>query len=123
MTEDCVVVIRLENGDDLLAILVGELDGVIKVEHPYIVKMQPLSSSVMMLPYCALTDEVYFEIKRDKIDFVVTANNHITMKFLSMVDAAEQAVVEEMLAEVDPFDDLEADLQDMSYVKGTDTLH
>jgi len=49
---DCVAVIRLRNGEDVLALLIGgEVDQMIRVEHPYFVKFNPTTSNLTMVPY------------------------------------------------------------------------
>jgi hypothetical protein len=118
---DCVVVIRLEDGDDILAIMHSELDGVVRVEHPYYIKVD--SSNVVMMPFCALTDEVFFEFKKEKIQFLVTANREITEKFLRMVDAMEYAATTKAIQEDSPYDELQSMLRNKSFIKGTDTKH
>lgn len=119
---DVVVVIRLQNGDDLLAIMQGELDGIVKVETPYYVRVSHSTSNVVMIPYCPLSDERYYEIKKDRIDFLVTANEDISSKFLKMIDSYEQVeAIKKQLPE-DTVSEVE-DLFAGSYIKGTDTKH
>ena len=85
--EDCVVVIRMKAGEEILAILVGELDNRVKIEHPYYVTVNAGSGNISMLPYCPLTDEYMFEINRSDINFLVTASEQVATRFISMVDA------------------------------------
>jgi hypothetical protein len=118
---DCVVVLRLESGDDVLAILDGESDGVVRVEHPYYIKID--QDNVVMMPFCALSDEAFFEFKRDKLQFVVTANINITEKFLKMVDALEYAATVRAIEEDDPYDALQTALTNKILIKGSDTKH
>jgi hypothetical protein len=120
---DCVVVIRTKDNDDILAILNGEQDGRVKIEHPYFIRVNPVNSNVAMTPYCPLSDERYFDLQREEIKFLVTANREITKKFLLMVDVADQELTEEILAEDEPLDELEAALLDKTFVKGSDTRH
>ena len=121
--KDCVVVIRTKDNDDILAILNGEQDGRVKIEHPYFIRVNPVNSNVAMTPYCPLSDERYFDLQREEIKFLVTANREITKKFLLMVDVADQELTEEILAEDEPLDELEAALLDKTFVKGSDTRH
>lgn len=118
---NCVVVLRLENGDDVLAILDGESEGVVKVEHPYYIKID--QDNVVMMPFCPLSDEVFFEFKRDKLQFVATANNNITEKFLRMVDALDYAATVRAIEEDDPYDELQAALTNKILIKGSNTKH
>lgn len=83
---DVVVVIRMESGDDILAIMRGEFNGKIRIESPYYVKVTAASSNVIMMPYCPLSDERFYELNKDKIEFLVTANRDISIKFLKMLD-------------------------------------
>lgn len=120
---DCVVVIRTSENDDILAILNGEQDGRVKIEHPYFIRVNPINSNVAMIPYCPLSDERYFDLQRSDIKFLVTANKQITRKFLHMVDTADQVLTEEMIAEDEPLDEVEASLLGKTFINGSDTRH
>lgn len=85
MSDECVVVVRLKAGDDILAIVTGLTDTAIMIEYPYFARYNPKDRSVVMVPYCPLSDEYYFEISRDRIEFFVTANKDVTQKFLEMI--------------------------------------
>lgn len=93
MNAACVVAIRLVNGDDILAILVGDAGDKVRIEHPFFVKFNPLNGSLGALPYCNLTDETYFEITKSKVDFVTLASDEITRMFLKMVTKYTQSKV------------------------------
>jgi len=118
-----VVVIRTEGGDDILALMRGELDGIVKIECPYYVKFNPATSNVIMVPYCPLSDERYFELNKGKIQFLVTANKEISSKFLKMVEMRDQ--LEEFAAATsDPeTTEPESDWLSATFVKGSDTKH
>lgn len=120
---DVVVIIRLHTGDDIIAIITGELDDKVRVEHPYYIKMNTSQGSVGMVPYCALSDEVFFQIDRKKIDFVAVANNDIADKFLKMIDSLEQSRLNQMLEEDDHADRLEVALLQKNFIEGNDTKH
>jgi len=85
MIADCVIVIRTKAGDDLLAILNGEINGVVKTEHPYYIRFNRESNNIAMIPYCSLSDEKYFEFHRNDLLFLVTANQVISENFMRMV--------------------------------------
>lgn len=120
---DVVVVIRLHNGDDLIAIITGEMDDKVRVEHPYYIKYNPAQGAVGMIPYCALSDEVFFQIDRSKIDFVAVANNDISDKFLKMVDSVDQLRYTQAMEDDEPLDRLEAPIVQKTFVEGNDTKH
>lgn len=123
---DYVVVIRTKQGDDLLALLCGEVNDVVKIEHPYYVKFNPATSNLAVIPYCPLTDEKFFELKRNDIEFLVTANRDISAKFIRMVDAAELVVTAQekgFLEEEEQYDEIEAGLNHKNFVEGNDTKH
>lgn len=120
---DVVVVIRLHNGDDVIAIITGELDDKVRVEHPYYIKYNPVQGAVGMVPYCALSDEVFFQIDRSKIDFVAVANNDISDKFLKMVNTLEQSRYDQMIEDDEPLDRLEATISQKTFIEGNDTKH
>jgi hypothetical protein len=85
--DDTVVVIRNNKGDDIISILCGEMNGKLKLEYPYFVKLEPHSGTFNMIPYCILSDEIFFELSTDNIEFVVPASDDISSKFLDMIDA------------------------------------
>lgn len=120
---DVVVVIRLHNGDDLIAIITGEMDDKVRVEHPYYIKYNPAQGAVGMVPYCALSDEVFFQIDRSKIDFVAVANNDISDKFLKMVDSVDQLRYTQAMEDDEPLDRLEASIVQKTFIEGNDTKH
>ena len=123
---DYVVVIRTKRGDEILAILNGEMDGIVKTEHPYYVRYNPATSNLAMVPYCPLTDEKYFEFNRDNIEFLVTANRDISAKFIRMVDAAENMInaqARDFLEEEEEYDEMDAKLRDKTFIDGNDTQH
>lgn len=120
---DVVVVIRLHNGDDLIAIITGELDDKIRVEHPYYIKYNPTQGAVGMVPYCALSDEIFFQIDRSKVDFVAVANNDISDKFLKMINSVDQLRYAQSMEDDEPIDRLEASLAMKVFVEGNDTKH
>lgn len=120
MTEPVVVVIRTNSGEDLLAILNGELDGTLKVEHPYYVKTNPANGTIAMMPYCVLSNESYFEMKTSNVEFVVTAAPEITSKFLRMLDAAEQVL---QAKQEDDYDTFAEGLSYKNFLNGNDTKH
>lgn len=120
---DVVVVIRMHNGDDVIAIITGELDDKVRVEHPYYIKYNPSQGAVGMIPYCALSDEIFFQIDRSKIDFVAVANNDITEKFLRMIEAVDQGRYAQMLEDDEPLDRLEAAFEAKTFIEGNDTKH
>lgn len=120
---DVVVIIRLHNGDDIIAIITGEMDDKLRVEHPYYIKMNTMQGSVGMVPYCALSDEIFFQIDRKKIDFVAVANNDITDKFLRMIDSVEQLRYAQLAEEDESLDRFEASLLQKNFIEGNDTKH
>lgn len=83
--KETVIVLRLKTGEDIIGILVGDKSNIIKVEHPYYAKYSINGGNVSMMPYCPLTDESYFEFKKDNIEFIVTAAEIVSIKFLKIV--------------------------------------
>lgn len=96
---DCVVVMKLKAGEEMLAVIHNESSGIVKLQHPHYVKFNPLNNTVAMVPYCPLSDETFFEFDRSQIQFLVTANTDITTKFLNMVDALSNVKLSESLDE------------------------
>lgn len=120
---DVVAVIRLHNGDDLIAIIAGEMDNKLRVEHPYYIRYNPAQGAVGMVPYCALSDEIFFQIDRSKIDFIAVANNDISDKFLKMIDSVDQLRHTQAMEDDEPYDKLEAAIVHKTFIEGNDTKH
>lgn len=120
---DVVIIVRTHNNDDIIAIAVGEIDGYLRIEYPFFVKYDHVSGNISMVPYCALSDEIVYKIGRDKIDFVVTANKEISIKFLNMVDSLESAKLKAQLQEDEVYDVLESSLIQQNFVVGNNTKH
>lgn len=120
---DNVVVIRLNTGEDLLAILHNDLDGRVKVEHPHYVKFNAATGTVVMVAYCPLSDETFYELYRAEIHFLVPANNDITVKFLNMIDALEAKMAQEVIEDTAPIDRIDALLNQKNFIEGNDTKH
>lgn len=104
----------------MLAILNGELDGTLQVEHPYYVKANPTNGTVAMMPYCVLSNESYFEFKTANVEFVVTAAPDITQKFLNMINVAQQVVHSKQEEEYDAFAEA---LSYKNFLDGNNTKH
>lgn len=119
----CVVIVHLHSREDVIAILEGEMDGKIRVEHPYYIAFNPQSSSIVMVPYCPYTDEIYYHIDRSKVDYVVVANEDITRKFLHRIDLLEQNRHIEALEEDSYIDQMEAAMSENTFVQGNETIH
>jgi len=127
MSDCVVVVVRLKSGHDMLGILVGELDDVLRIEHPYYVKVSPTElTAIAMMPYCPLSDEIMYEIERRNVEFVVPASETVSYKFLSLVNEIEsdnQQSIESLLDQEEELDRLEAKVREKIFVEGTKTKH
>lgn len=122
----CVVAFRLNSGEELMGILVGVLNGIVKVEHPYYVTVNATLGSVLMAPYCSLTDETYFEFKETNISYIVTARESVAIKFLNTIDEVEYRKIEskiEQLEQPDIIDEIDAMIRGRSYIQGNTTRH
>ena len=115
--ETIVIVIRFKTGEDILAIMLGEDDTHLKVQHPYFAKYGASESHILMIPYCPLTDETFYDIERSKIEFVVVAREDVTTRYLrTLVDIAIEAPQED--------DDIKPEvLWSRTYLDGNDTKH
>lgn len=122
--EPVVVVIRLKSGgDDILAILNEIDDTTLYIEHPHYIKFDSTMESVSMVPYCPLSDEKYYEVELDTVNFTVPANAAITDKFFAMVNSIEIRQTQQLIEAEEPIDRLEAMLLNTVYVDGNDTKH
>lgn len=111
---------------DVLAILVGDADNMIRIEQPYYVKTNVYTNKLSLIPYCGLSDETYYEINKDKVEFVVPASHEVAIKFLAAVDeanAAKAETVAELLEEENYLDQIEARISNKNYIEGNNTKH
>ena len=120
---NCVVVVKTKQGDEILAILNGEINGVIKVEHPFYIRYNPMTNNIGMTPYCALTDEKYFEFRRENLEFLVTASREIAQKFLRLVETQEALVSHQSHPADDDEFDIHSYLGDKTVIPGGSTKH
>lgn len=86
MDRDVVVVINLNSGEDILAILLKKMKSKVRVEYPSYVKYTSSATSLVLYPYCAYSDETVFDIKMSEIRYLVTASQHIADRFLNHID-------------------------------------
>jgi hypothetical protein len=86
--EPTVVVIRTSRGEDILTILNGYFEGVLKMEHPHFVEIDPITGNVAIMPYCPLSGGILYELNDDHVEFVVPASTDISSKFLQMLVAS-----------------------------------
>ncbi len=113
MTDTCVVVIRTKSNDEILAILSGVIEDKIKIQHPFYARVNPSSGSISMVPYCPLSDEVFFELVQSDIQFVVTANHDVSTRFISLINSIDQ------VPEIEEDDQIPA----ASVISGNTTRH
>lgn len=122
---DYVVVIRM-GMTDIIGILAGETDNVVKIEHPFIVRYDQ-ATNISLMPYCSLTDECYFEFKKAEMTFLVTASPVVAQRFIDMVNSIEKMRTESMLDYMEDqeegLDELESVISNKHYVEGNDTIH
>lgn len=116
--KDVVVIARMNNGDDVTAIIHGQRENKIKLEHPHFIRFNASQGSVAMMPYCVFSDERFFEIDTSRTEFVVVANDEISTKFLAMINAANQLRMPE--PEEIPVSDR---ILPASVMQGNDTKH
>lgn len=117
--ERVVAVVRLNSGEDVLAILLADKDDRLMVQHPHYIRMNPVNQTVAMIPYCALSDETFYEISKPQIIFTVTATEDISKKFLRMVDARDAIPSDDLEEEWDGYEDLSS----KTIVSGNETKH
>lgn len=125
MREDYVIVLRTDTDhDDIIGLIIGNDVDVVRVQHPYYIKYDASAGNIVMMPYCALTDESFFEFKRERVDFLVTASKQVSTRFLQVLDRASRAKKAEEL------EDLEMSLQEhdneeviRAFIEGNDTRH
>lgn len=88
MNSHYVIAFRTKEDIDIIGLIVSDRDGLLEVEHPHFVKYNPATNSLMMMPYCYLTDQTLFEFQRQDLKFVVSASEQVALKFLKLLDTS-----------------------------------
>lgn len=122
VVESVVVIVRMLSGDQILGIMLGDVDGKVKLEHPHFVKYNPANQTMAMVPFCPLSDEAIYEVPKKDVQFVVTANKEVTQRFFEAVDILEARVHQHSLELEDDYAPLER-LVFRNYVEGNTTKH
>ena len=86
---DLVVVVRLQNGEDVIGILVNNEEDKIKLYNPYFVRVG-VSTNIIVLPYCYLSDEKYFDFKKSDTMFVVSASESVANRYFELMDSVDE---------------------------------
>jgi hypothetical protein len=118
-----VVVVRLNSGDDVLAIIHGESQGKVKLEHPHYIRFNPERGTVAMVPYCLLSDEKYYQIPMSQVHFVVTANQQISDKFIKMINGSDNIEFDDDDVFEDQQDVIETSITGKLLISGNNTKH
>ena len=117
MSDDTtVIVIRIKTGEDILAILLGEDDTHMKVQHPYFVKYGASENHILMVPYCPLTDESFYNIAHDRIEFIAVAREDVTTKYL-------RNLIDLVIPQSDEVTELTGTYTTGTYLEGNNTKH
>lgn len=122
VVESVVVIVRLLSGDQILGIMLGDADGRVKLEHPHYVKYNPANMTMAMVPFCPLSDEHIFEVAKNEVQFVVTANREVTQRFFEAVDILEARQHQhsyEIESEYAPLEKMSL----KNYIEGNSTKH
>ena len=77
-----IVIIKTTLGEELISIFCSESNGIVKVQHPHFVHFNSATSNMILVPYCPLSNETYFEFKRDNLIYLVTASDDVSMRFI-----------------------------------------
>lgn len=118
-----VVAIRFNTGEDLLAILEGELDGKLQLAYPHYVKFNSSSQQLMLLPFCSFSDEYLFTIPTSLCLFVVTASDSVANRFIDALNQSITDTIQNTLEEEEQLDKLESLLLNTNYITGNTTKH
>lgn len=85
MMDDVVVVLRNSFGEELIGSYISDEDEKVKIQNPYFLRYVPSLGDVIMSPYCMYSDETYFEFKKSDLQYLVTANELCTKKYLQFI--------------------------------------
>lgn len=87
------VIVKLTNGDTLMAGLIHENDNTIIVENPVMVKVmqqstpQGIIERTVTAPFCSLTDDKEFSLDRRHVLFVSNLHPAVEAMYYRIVDA------------------------------------
>lgn len=87
MIEDSVVVIRIKSGPDVIGLFCGEdvKRHVVTLCHPHYTKIDNETDNLLLMKYCYLTEETYFEFNRNDIEFLALVKPSIEQYFKTMI--------------------------------------
>lgn len=125
---DDVVLLRLISGDEIICVLLNDLTSdTVKVQYPYQIRYSPKAGEVLMVPFCVLSDETYFEFKRDQILFCVDPVLGIVENYLEVIDKPETITIEEIKSKLEELGKALgiSESEDIKpiVIKGTETKH
>lgn len=89
MNVESIVIVRLNIGDDVIAVLEHKDNGQVKLEHPHYVRFNPVSGTISMFPFCSLSDETKYTLDQTQLTFVVPCNKRLARKFITLLQSSD----------------------------------
>ena len=95
MNEDSVVIVRTKSGEELIALFVNTIDNLeqLNLENPHFIRPDPRTGNVTITPYCIFSPEKFFTMKKDEVQFVVTARPEVARRFLVLIKENESSTL------------------------------
>jgi hypothetical protein len=81
-----VVVLKLKTGDEILAILTCTSTDSVEVAYPFYAYLSIEKNSVIMYPYCSLSDVTHYSFKREECQYIVLASQKVATEFLKVIN-------------------------------------
>lgn len=127
-----IVIIKLINGEDIIAVIVDETEQGIEVENPYFIKLDKIGA--VITPYCIFTDDHNFLFKPESVISISKATDQLCEQYLNLngnpydslntVNDLEDLIDKITLTTSDiSYDDEQTDLSDFNYLLGNNTKH
>lgn len=131
---DYIVVIKLINGQDIVAVIVDETDSIIEVEYPFNVVYSQAVGGALMTPYSLYTDEHNFRFRADSIISISKATPKVADYYLELTQQYNEYLnktytidnLNTLLDELDNLTNPDLDLESSSnpiVISGNDTKH
>lgn len=90
MNEDTpVIIIRLQTGEDMIAVLNSQDENGIIIDYPFYARFDVNRNQLMMVPYCPLSNEVTYFLHDSKVDFLASPKDLIVTKYLQIINSIE----------------------------------
>jgi len=129
---DYIVVLKLINGQDVVAVIVDEDDKIVEVEFPFLASYSPTAGGAVMSPYSLYTDDNNFRFRTDSIITISRASDKVAEYYMELTQdysdyLDKKHTVSELdqlldTLDIDSYESAESDIEPIK-VMGNTTKH